>query len=125
MKFILNPIKVLFAFILVTNSGFAQEKPIIVEELYSDTNSSTFHITIKDSVSLHYHAAHTENIFVLEGTATMRLGNETMEIQKGDYLIIPPETAHAVWVTSKIPLKVISIQSPMFLGEDRHYLSNE
>lgn len=125
MKYFSYTIKVLCAFILVINSVFAQENPIIVEKLYSDTNSSTFHITIKDSVSLHYHATHTENIFVLEGTASMQLGNKIRVLQKGDYLTIPPNIAHAVWVTSNIPLRVISIQSPEFKGEDRYYINNE
>jgi len=32
---------------------------------------------------------------------------------------VPPNTAHAVVTTSPKPLKVLSVQSPQFLGQDR------
>ena len=59
---------------------------------------------------------------VLEGTGDMYLGGKTFKISKGDHLIIPPNTAHAVITTSKTPLKVLSVQSPQFLGNDRIFV---
>lgn len=90
-----------------------------VIKLDSDSNSSSFAILIKDKVKAHYHAAHTESLMVLDGEAEMKLGDKTYSISKGDFFTIPPGTVHSVRVTSKNPLKVISIQAPEFKGEDR------
>lgn len=90
--------------------------------LESDSNSSSFAILIRDSVKAHYHTKHTESIMVLEGTANMKIGDKTFQIQEGDFFVIPPNTKHSVIVTSDIPLKVISVQAPEFLGEDRIWI---
>jgi quercetin dioxygenase-like cupin family protein len=98
---------------------------IKVIPLHSDTNSSVYLIFIKQAVKKHLHAYHTEVVTVLEGSARMYLGGETLKIAKGDHIIIPPNTAHAVITTSKKPLKVLSVQSPQFLGKDRIFIEDK
>ena len=44
---------------------------------------------------------------------------------KGDHIIVPPNTAHAVVTTSSKPLKVISVQSPEFLEDDMIFMEEE
>ena len=85
----------------------------------SDSLSSSFVIWVKKEVKSHRHAKHTENIYVIEGTATMKLGKEIFDIKAGDYVFIPKNTLHSVKTTSQKPLKVLSIQSPNFDGTDR------
>ncbi len=97
---------------------------IKVIPMHSDPNSSVFVIYIKMAVKKHLHQYHTEVVTVLEGTGDMYLGGKTFKISKGDHLIIPPNTAHAVITTSKTPLKVLSVQSPQFLGNDRIFVDN-
>ena len=92
---------------------------IYVRQLYSDSLSSSFVIFIKKEVKLHKHNAHTEHVMVLQGEGTMVLGDSTFTIKKGNIVFIPKGTPHKVLTTSKIPLKVISIQSPNFDGSDR------
>lgn len=118
-------IKVLLLPFLFCFSGLliGQEKNISVEKLHSDANSSTFIISVRDSVSAHYHKSHTENLFVLKGEARMRIGEKKFSIKKGDYFTIPEGTVHSVWVTSDIPLKVVSVQAPEFKGEDRYFVN--
>ena len=70
-------------------------------------------------MALHKHEWHTEQVYILEGTATMRLGDSWFDIKANDYIVIPQNTLHAVKVTSSTPLKVMSIQSPYFDGSDR------
>jgi len=84
-----------------------------------DTLSSTFLIWVKKSVAEHYHAKHTENIYVLEGEGTMTLGDRTFTIRPGDHVFIPLGTRHSVETTEDKTLKVLSIQSPRFDGTDR------
>ena len=122
-------------FILIAYCSFAQSSTainnaqpphvfdnIFVEKLESDSLSSSSIIWIKDSVRLHKHITHTEHVYILEGAGTMQLGDSTFNIGVGDYIFIPKTTPHKVSVTSKQPVKVLSIQSPKFEGKDRYFL---
>lgn len=94
-----------------------------IEKITEDTLHSTFLISIPDKVPLHFHKFHTENIVVLNGKALMKLGSDTLKIQKGDQLTIPMGTPHEVIkVISRKPLQVYSIQSPKFDGTDRYFV---
>ena len=92
---------------------------IHVKPLSSDSLSSTFAIWVKLKVKMHKHVNHTEHVYVLKGKGNMTVGDSTVSIKKGDLVIIPMDTWHGVIVTSKKPLKVISVQSPQFKGLDR------
>lgn len=99
---------------------------IHVRKIADDPLQSSFVIWVKDHVKAHYHADHTENIYVIDGKAEMLLGSETIEIKKGDYINIPKKTPHAVTkVLSRSPLMVLSIQSPQFEGKDRIFIENK
>ncbi len=96
---------------------------IHVMKLTEDSLQSTFVIWVKKGVKEHFHAAHSENIVVLEGEGMMSLGNEFFMIKAGDYVNIPKGTPHSVTqVMSDVPLKVLSIQSPLFDGSDRIFI---
>jgi mannose-6-phosphate isomerase-like protein (cupin superfamily) len=93
--------------------------------LYSDSLSSSFAIFIKNEVKEHKHEKHSENIVVLDGEAVMKVDGKSFKIKKGDLIFVPKNTWHYVKVTSKIPLKVVSIQSPNFDGKDRIFKENK
>lgn len=97
---------------------------ILSKKIYSDSLSTSFIIWIKQEVVLHKHAEHTEQVYILDGTANMLLGDNWITVKSGDYIVIPKGTPHQVLVTSAAPLKVLSIQSPMFDGTDRILLKN-
>jgi len=86
--------------------------------LHTDENTSVFMIFVKKSVRKHVHQYHTEVITILDGTGKMYLGGDYFKVKKGDHIVIPPNTAHAVVTTSSKPLKVLSAQSPQYLGQD-------
>lgn len=92
---------------------------IHAQKISGDSLVSTFLIYIKENVPMHKHATHSENVIVLEGTATFILDGISQEIKAGDLIFIPADTFHEVVVTSEIPLKVLSIQAPEFDGTDR------
>lgn len=92
---------------------------VLVRKLASDSSATSFIIWVKKEVNLHYHAFHTETLMILEGTGTMVLGKETMDVTPGDFISIPPHTYHDLLVTSEEPLKALSVQAPEFLGRDR------
>jgi mannose-6-phosphate isomerase-like protein (cupin superfamily) len=91
-----------------------------VEKISGDSLQSSFVIWVKQGVKEHYHMAHSESVFVLEGEGMMSLGDDLFLIRPGDYVFIPKGTPHSVTqVMGNIPLKVLSIQAPIFDGTDR------
>jgi mannose-6-phosphate isomerase-like protein (cupin superfamily) len=62
-------------------------------------------------------------VYVIDGEAEMRLGDKTVKIKNGDIIFIPKGTVHAVKVTSKRPLKVLSVQAPHSDGTDRVFVN--
>jgi mannose-6-phosphate isomerase-like protein (cupin superfamily) len=104
----------------------AEYENIHVQKLNSDSAQTSFVIWIKKAVKAHYHAFHTENIYVIEGKAEMTLNDSTFIVRKGDYLNIPKGSIHSVTkVYGKKPLKVLSIQSPEFKGKDRIFVESK
>ena len=99
---------------------------IHVLKLNSDSAQTSFVIWVKKAVKAHYHAFHTENIYVLDGKAEMTLNDTTFMVRKGDYLNIPKQSIHSVnKVYGRKPLKVLSIQSPEFKGKDRIFIESK
>ena len=95
---------------------------ITVEKITTDKNSTSFVIWITDGVKLHKHAYHTESLVVIQGKGDMQIGEDIIEVKKGDFFTIPENTPHGVTVTSSKPMKVLSIQSPEFKGIDRIFI---
>lgn len=90
-----------------------------VYELDSDPLTTTYLIWVKSDVKEHYHAEHTEVVYVLEGEGELTLGDTKRIIRPGDYIFIPKGTRHSVLVKSESPMKVLSVQTPQFDGSDR------
>lgn len=90
---------------------------IYIQKIAEDTFQSSYVIWVKEQVKSHYHDHHSEYIHVLDGRAIMRLDSSNFTIQKGDVIFIPQKSIHAVKTLSKKPLKVISIQTPLFDGD--------
>ena len=95
---------------------------VYVFPIHSDENCSTFLIEIERDVPPHKHEWHTEQVYILQGKAEMTLNDETFMVKKGDWIIIPEGSLHSVDVRSKKSLRVISVQSPEFKGDDRVWL---
>ena len=92
---------------------------IYVQNLDTDSLSTTLAIWIKLQVKIHKHVNHIENVYILEGTGEFTVSDSTYKVKKGDLIVIPKDTWHGVTISSKNPMKVISIQSPEFKGLDR------
>lgn len=95
------------------------DKNIFIERLFGDSLSTSFVIKINDTVQTHKHEFHSETIQVLSGSAILYYNDTVSNIKTGDILFIEKNNWHAVKVTSKSPLTVLSIQSPGFYGKDR------
>ena len=75
-------------------------------------------------MKLHKHINHTENVIIQQGSGKFQLNDSIYSVSTGDMITIPKNTWHGVITTSKIPMKVISIQSPEFTGNDRIFKDN-
>ncbi len=134
-KILLASILVLSTFLLLPAQsslikGAGKMKPdqdyenIHVKPLHTDKHSSSFVIWIKEGVRLHKHDVHSEHVYVLKGKGEMVLGDEIVEVRKGDVIFIPEGTPHSVKVLGGT-MKVISVQSPEFKGKDRIFLDGK
>ena len=92
---------------------------IYAQNIDTDSLSTTFAIWVKLKVKMHKHVNHVENVYIIEGNGEFTVSDSTYKVKKGDLIVIPKDTWHSVNVSSKNPMKVISIQSPEFKGLDR------
>jgi mannose-6-phosphate isomerase-like protein (cupin superfamily) len=93
----------------------------LIKKLDTDDNSTSFIIWIKKGVKSHKHETHSEIISVIEGEGVMTINKKSFDIKSGDYFRIPKNTFHSLEVKSKKAMKVLSVQSPEFLGKDRFF----
>lgn len=87
--------------------------------IYSDSLVSSFVIFIKKEVKPHKHLSHAEHVYILDGEGEMMLGEKKFPVKKGDMIFISKGTVHSLKVSSATPVKVLSIQAPVFDGKDR------
>lgn len=68
----------------------------------------------KRAFPFHNHVANEEMFFVLEGSGEVRIGDETFQIKKGDFMAHPPggsETAHQIINTSQQELTYLAVST--------------
>lgn len=95
---------------------------IHVQKLASDSLVSSFLVWVKDSVTVHKHAFHSETLLILEGKGILTVGDQRLKVKAGDFINVPTSSWHSLVVTSRKPLKALSIQAPQFLGKDRLFM---
>jgi quercetin dioxygenase-like cupin family protein len=91
-----------------------------VKEIATDSLCTTFVVWIRSGVKHHFHATHTENVYIIEGEGTMEFGEEVFTVKAGDFVLIPKGKVHAVMATK--PMKVLSIQTPQWTTDDRNFV---
>jgi mannose-6-phosphate isomerase-like protein (cupin superfamily) len=91
-----------------------------ITPLGSDIHASEYLISIAEQVPLHIHKYHTKIIYVIDGEGDMTINDKVKKVKKGDYIRVPENTIHGVKVTSLKPLKVLSVQTPEYKGQDKH-----
>lgn len=133
----MNKLILLTSILILSINGWSQNKfdissiapsddleNIEVKKLSSSEEATSFVIWVKKSVKAHKHNHHTEHVYIVEGNGIFYLDGKTMEVKAGDWIYIPKGAVHAVKTTSKSPMKVVSVQSPQFLGKDREFIEN-
>jgi len=62
----------------------------------------------------HAHPGIEQICYLLEGTATAQVGDESFEMKPGDTCFFPADTMHIFTVTSDTPVKVLVIYAPPY-----------
>jgi len=70
------------------------------------------------ALSLQYHNQRAEHWVVVEGTAEVRRGDETLELSENQSIFIDVGQIHRVRNPGEGPVKLIEVQSGDYLGED-------
>jgi mannose-6-phosphate isomerase-like protein (cupin superfamily) len=74
------------------------------------------------STILHLHRQSEEIYLFIAGRGRMTLGNEEMEIESGDAILVPPGTPHKLANPSEEPLVLLCACSPPYTDEDTELL---
>ncbi|MDA9820461.1 cupin domain-containing protein [Salibacteraceae bacterium] len=103
----------------------SETKNIVVEKISNSEDATVYLIWVLDTVKPHYHAEHTETIYLQEGEIKFYVNEDVHRMKAGDFFLIPRRAVHSVKVTSEGGAKVISTQCPEFLGKDRIFVEEE
>ena len=60
----------------------------------------------------HYHETLHDMFYVLDGTLTMRLGDEELLAEAGTFVCVPPGTVHAFSNPGDAPVRFLNFSSP-------------
>ncbi len=95
---------------------------IHVQPLSSDKHASEYLIFVRRGVKAHYHASHSETLYIIEGRGKMQVGDQLHTVGAGSFLKVPEGVVHGLEVTSTGPLVALSVQAPEFNGKDRIFV---
>ena len=73
----------------------------------------------------HVHDTLHDMFFVLEGTLTMRLGDETMEAGPGTFICVPPGVVHTFSNRSETAVRFLNFNTPSGWEDYMGDLGNE
>lgn len=60
----------------------------------------------------HFHERLHDMFYVLDGTLTMRLGDETRELPAGSFVCVPPGVIHTFSNPGEVPVRFLNFNTP-------------
>lgn len=60
----------------------------------------------------HFHERLHDMFYVLEGTLTLRLGEETLDLAPGSFVCVPPGVVHTFSNSSQDPVRFLNFNTP-------------
>ncbi len=96
-----------------------------IRELLAHRNSCIVNQTLAEarlpaggSTEPHHHVRTEEIYYVLEGSGSMRIGDEAREVGPGDAIAIPPGATHQITNTGTSTLRFLCCCAPGYEHED-------
>jgi quercetin dioxygenase-like cupin family protein len=66
------------------------------------------------ALQMHRQPNHEELIFILEGEADLRVGDEHRNVRAGDFIFVPRNAVHGVTAITAEPFSLLSVFAPQF-----------
>jgi mannose-6-phosphate isomerase-like protein (cupin superfamily) len=85
----------------------------------ADTPLCNLHVTFITSSERHYHRRTTEVYLVLEGTGTLELDEERVDVGPGSVIYIEPGVRHRL--TSAAGVRTVVFGVPALLPDDEYF----
>ncbi|HSG04961.1 MAG TPA: cupin domain-containing protein [Nitrospiria bacterium] len=83
------------------------------------TERSSLHLVqIRDREDPHIHETHDLFVTLQRGEGVLHIGEETVEMKKGDSVFIPQGTPHYFVTTGKEPTVALGVFTPPYAGKD-------
>lgn len=60
----------------------------------------------------HVHRTFTDSFYVLDGTLTLRVGDDMIEVEAGTYALVPPGNVHTFSNPGDAPVRVLNLMAP-------------
>lgn len=76
------------------------------------------HVTITDSTKEHYHKKLTEVYYVLKGSIDVEVDDKIEHLEKGQMIMIFPNTNHKAWKSTKENAEILVVCCPPWSEED-------
>ena len=96
-----------------------------IRELLSPANSCIRNQTLAEarlpaggSTTPHHHVKTEEIYYILEGRGLMRVAEETMAVEPGDAIAIPPQASHQITNIGNDLLRFLCCCAPGYQDED-------
>ena len=84
-----------------------------VRKLYDYDNAQAMHITLKPGESLKPHITPVDVFFyILEGEVDVRVGDETLTVEKDSLVESPKDIVHCLSNSSDKPGRILVVKSP-------------
>lgn len=99
-----------------------EEKLLIDSKTGPESGMHQKELTLKvgGSCPLHSHKDSTETYVVLGGIGLIHIGDKNLQMQNGDYFVVPPGTVHKIENDGMFPLVVISTKDRPADYQDYH-----
>jgi mannose-6-phosphate isomerase-like protein (cupin superfamily) len=86
----------------------------------TDGPLANFHVTCITDSAKHYHKHCTEIYYILDGTGTLEVGDDLVEVEPGTLVVIEPGTAHRLVSAAGVRTVVLGI--PALLDDDEYFV---
>ena len=89
----------------------------------SVANQSLAEATVPEGTSTerHYHKESEEFYFILDGSGTMEIDDESNVVKVGDAILIPPGAWHQITADANSTLKFLCCCAPPYSHEDTYF----
>lgn len=84
-----------------------------VRLLYNKETAQAVHIELKPGEALKPHVTPVDVFFyILEGTATIMVGDETTEVEENSLVESPKDIKHCIYNKSNKPVRILVVKAP-------------